>query len=705
MFNDFFNLNPVIKEEGSFYTISGVNFHKFEFDLKKVYGTTVISNRILNRKSSSSFRVHKFFLVELAWLLDNLVNQNNSYRRYYKNKVSVYISLLETLKKESWIKSTYQTFPQFNIEKALALTTVKPFPEQREFLEGYSNVKYGFHLRGSLLDAAAGSGKTLTSIWWSKSISDGPTIILAPQNLINKPWIDHLDPEGENYYFKKPPKYWTSLDKTSPLDVKAEYYIFYTENMRNDNWNGIPFNTILKSITDNGKNKAKLIIDESHRYNNYKSQQTVGTVEFASNPLISDVLAMSGTPIKAQGKETYPLFCIIDKYFDRFVREDFLKMYGRDNYTLNEMLAHRLGRIKFTINTINGMANPPEPELLKVKFPGVERFTLNNIRIEMMAYIQERVEYYKKELPNYLYDFDMYLREYENSILNDKEALSELNKYKAIVSYFRTNGYNNFTDSDKSKYCKEIEKNIESSLKGEDLKYFRHICPAIKYLGLKIRGEALGNVLGKARIEAVKAAIEHSGLTEIIGTGLKKTAIYSSYIDGINYCYDYLKENGFNPIKLHSGSTDSVKDAVNNFAKVKELNPLITSFDTLGEGVPLLMANQLVILNSPWRSYQLKQVIARIYRKGQDTECFVWMIDLDTGSEENVTSRSIDIMEWSKEQVEQLLNNAFSKNNQLPVSIKAIGSDVTIDDLNIINTLFSFVRPKFKQDTFSSMFR
>jgi len=106
---------------------------------------------------------------------------------------------------------------------------------------------------------------------------------------------------------------------------------------------------------------------------------------------------------------------------------------------------------------------------------------------------------------------------------------------------------------------------------------------------------------------------------------------------------------------VHGENSKDIDKVVNEFGTDKTINPLITTYNTLKEGYPLLMANQLILMNSPFRSYELKQTIARIYRKGQDTECFVYMLDLDTGNEENITSRSIDIMEWSKEQVDILL--------------------------------------------------
>lgn len=42
-------------------------------------------------------------------------------------------------------------------------------------------------------------------------------------------------------------------------------------------------------------------------------------------------------------------------------------------------------------------------------------------------------------------------------------------------------------------------------------------------------------------------------------------------------------------------------------------------------------------------------------RKGQDTQVFVYSTLLDTGTEPNISTRSRDIMEWSREQVDAML--------------------------------------------------
>lgn len=673
---DFFNFSPSVEKVGSYYVVTGINLNAFEIDLRTNFGTSVIFNRMIVKMNSRKFKIHQFFMVELAWILDHFTtNKNKRQVDRYRVGMYKYKGLYDEIKSKTWIESTFNTYAPYNVDKALKAFKYTPYPDQRQFLDDYSRIKFGYQLRGCLLDAEPGSGKTFTSLVWSAMISAYKTLIVVPKHLVNKPWVDEMN----NDYFKERPKIWTSLDNTNPLDhLDCDYFIIYKENLRRGE-----YDPLIAAMSKNGKEPIKVIVDESHNYNEHKSQQTQGLIELGTHPYVSDVLFMSGTPIKAQGRETFALFTIIDKFFDKYVQDDFLKMYGRDNAFLNEMLAHRLGRIKYTITKIEGMGKPPEPIVVPVSFPGAERYTLSSIRAEMMNFITERVAYYNKVLPDYVRDWNKVVDNYRAWIKGDQLEEAELNQYVETVNYFRKHGYNNFTDADKSKFCHKVETKIENELRGDDLKYFRNIKSAVKYVGLKIRGEALGRVLSKARMEAVRDIIRHADLPRRIDAVKKKTVIYTSYIEVIRELMGYFEEVGVKSAYVHGENSKEIDAIVKAFEVDKDLNPLITTYNTLREGYPLTMANQLILMNAPFRSYELKQTIARIYRKGQDTECFVYLIDLDTGSEENITSRSIDIMEWSKEQVDILLGGG-----RLPVEVS--GNTLAVKGAFDMDTLKGF---------------
>lgn len=663
---EFFNFSPSVEKVGSYYVITGINLNAFELDLRANFGTSVIFNRMIIKLNNRKFKIHQFFMVELAWILDHFTtNRNKRQVDRYRVGMYKYSQLYNEIKQKTWIESTFQDYPPYPVDKALRAFNFTPFPDQRIFLEDYSRIKYGYQLRGCLLDAEPGSGKTYTSLVWSEMISPYKTIVIVPKHLVQTPWKSAI----ENEYFKTGRKCWTTLDGTDPMNhTDAQYFIIHKDTLRQREYDGL-----ISVISKQGKEPIKVIIDESHNYNEHKSQQTQGLIDICSNKFVSDVLFMSGTPIKAQGRETFALFTVIDKFFDKDVQNDFLKMYGRDNEFLNQMLAHRLGRIKFTINKVDGMGKPPEPVIIPISFPGAEKYTLENIRSVMMDFIEERVAFYNKMMPQYVNDWKKFVEAYRGWIATDESETAKLQMYIDIVDYFQKHGYNNFTDSDKSKFAHEVEKNIERELKGDDLKYFRHIKSAVKYVGLKIRGEALGRILSRARMEAVRDIIEHADLPSMISAVEKKTAIYTSYIDVIKELEGYFSREGINSISVSGENSSEIEKVITQVANDPGTNPLITTFNTLREGYPLLMCNQIIMMNSPFRSYETKQTIARIYRKGQDAKCYVYLLDLDTGSAENITSRSIDIMEWSKEQVDILLGGGKLPKVAGGANLKAVG--------------------------------
>lgn len=657
---DFFNFSPSVEKVGSYYTVTGINLNALETDLRTNFGTSVIFNRIIVKVNNRKFRIHQFFIIELAWILDHFTtNKNKRQVDRYRVGMYKYKQLFDEIKSKTWIKTTFETFAPYNVDKALKNFKLTPYMDQREFLEDYARIKYGYQLRGCLLDAEPGSGKTFTSLVWSAMISSYKTIIVVPKHLVNNPWVEEMT----NKYFKVVPKIWTSLDGTNPLNhTDCDYFIIYKENLRSGE-----YDPLINVISKNGKEPVKVIVDESHNYNESKSQQSQGLIQLGSHPYVSDVLFMSGTPIKAQGRETFVLFKVIDKYFDNYVQDDFNKMYGRDNAFLNEMLAHRLGRIKFTITSVNGIGKPPEPIHWPVSFPGAEQYTLSAIRTEMMNFISERVSFYNKVMPKYNSDWQKFVDNYAKWIKGDQLEEAELKQYVDTVEYFRKFGYNNFTDADKSKFCHKVEAKIENELRGEDLKYFRNIKSAVKYLSLKIRGEALGRVLSRARMDAVRDTIKHAKLPELINAVKKKTLVYTSYIEVIRELTNYFNEVGIGSLSVHGENSKDIDKVVEQFRDDKNIQVLNTTYNTLKEGYPLIMANQIICMNAPFRSYELKQTIARIHRNGQDVECFVYMLDLDTGNEENITSRSIDIMEWSREQVDILLGGG-----KLPTAVDGV---------------------------------
>lgn len=489
---------------------------------------------------------------------------------------------------------------------------------------------------------------TLTSLMWSHLLGPGKTVIICPLNIVDSVWMAQIAE-----HFKETPRVWNSK-MGLPLTDNYDYYIVHYESMIGPrfaylrNW--------MRDYVKVNKEQFKLILDESQNFNEITAKQTQNLIELADLKVFSDALPVSGTPFKAQGSEVFPMLCLFDLHFDAIAREFFKASYGRNRPSMLSLLSNRIGRSKFSIPELKGMGDPPAIEIVKVKVPNSDKYTLDAIKLEMQVYIQERFAFYEEQMPQYLAFFNETVQDYEYSVAKRPKELADVKRYKEIVKRFRTQGYSSFTDAQDSAFCKRVEEEIESGLKGKDLSDFRNIKSAVKYLGLKLRGEALGNVLGRARINAIKETIEHANIEQYINDVEKKTVIFTSYVDVLKLCDEYLTKKGFTGITVYGENSKDRDAAIKRFAEDPKVNPLTAVFESLKEGYPLLMANQELLLNAPWRDYELKQVQARIWRHGQDAaQCFFRMFDMDTGEKVNITTRSLNVMEWSKEQVDALM--------------------------------------------------
>lgn len=639
-----FGFNRVkIEEQRDNLHINGVSHALLALDFKTLYNTTTMEKYMFKRDRWDTVITKPFFLVELHYAISKLLQFRNI--RSSRNKLYQLKQLIET---ETWFKDTINPIgKKFDFSILDKQFTFKPFATQREFLEQYPIIRDSFHLKGLLLDAKAGSGKTKCSLMWSALLGKGQTMVLCPMTIVNTVWVTQIKEA-----FKVTPKIWTSTSGL-PLTPDYDFYIVHYDYMSG---NAEALKQVLKQGTQKNKEKFKLILDECHNFNDLKANRTQVLIDMCDQGYFSDTLPMSGTPLKALGKEAYTAFCMIDPMFVGRVRQEFLDAYGRARDRLNELLYHRLGRSKFTIKSLDGMTDAPPIERIPVTFPTAHEYTLASIQVRMQRYITDRVMFYRKHMPEFISFYQEIVEEYRQYIANDPKALEELRRYQQIVKRFRAHGFNSFTDTDDSKFCKYVESKIEVRLKGKELADFRNIKSAVKYLSLKLRGEALGNVLGKARMEAVKLIIEHAGLPALIDNVEKKTLIFTSYVEVLKECEGYLENQGYQTVSIYGDTNKDRLSIVDRFEKDPDLNPCIALYDSLREGQPMLMANQTILLNAPYRDYELTQVVARTWRKGQDSHCYFWLIDLDTGNELNITSRTIDILNWSKEQVDQLLS-------------------------------------------------
>lgn len=193
-------------------------------------------------------------------------------------------------------------------------------------------------------------------------------------------------------------------------------------------------------------------------------------------------------------------------------------------------------------------------------------------------------------------------------------------------------------------------------------------------------------------IEGEESMAERSSIVNIIEGSEKKTLFFTSFVEVVKGLGDILKEKGFQPLQVYGETNKDLQSMVSGFEKKEALNPMIATYQSLSSAVPLVMANTVVMLNSPFRHHEYMQAMSRVHRRGQDSQVYVYDVYLDTKGVENISTRSEDILNWSKLQVEQIMG---VKSSDLSYSLEDYCELCDIQMPEIIPSLESHKHPHY----------
>ena len=406
--------------------------------------------------------------------------------------------------------------------------------------------------------------------------------------------------------------------------------------------------------------KTCVILDESHNLNEIKSERTNNFILFCKLLKCKNIIFSSGTPVKALGYEVIPLLRCIDPLFTPEAEELFKKIFGISSKRAVDILRHRIDLIGHKIpREVFMKVAPPIVKQLKVKIPNGKAYTIDVIKAEMKVYIAERIKFYNAHMKEYIAIYDKAIRTYADTVKTKEDQL-EFKKYLEGIKSIRA-GYDPKAHKDILPFCNNFEtKKIAPVLSSQMKKDFKDARSVVKYVDLKVLGEALGNVLTKRRAECHRDMIAYSGLDEIARDADKKMLCFSDYVDVIKEADRYFRAAGFEPDMVYGETVKDITPIVNRFKSDPNINPLLATSKTMSAGVTLVNCSVIVLLNLPFRQYLHEQMIARIFRIGQDAQTYVYECILDTGAIPNVSSRSLDILEWSRDQVSLIMGKDMS---------------------------------------------
>ena len=632
------------------WSINYINAGKVPNVIKKAL-TAVAYKNMFAKVEKNSFEIYDFFILELEFILQKIKDE--------RLELAIEIggsnlnNLLEFLRTKTWLAERYSnTKIKFDNQRLKTMMKFSPLPHQFKAYEKYEEIKKLNALRGFLMDAEAGAGKTYISLSLTELLDYDYKIIIAPRQTIETVWVKSIQED----LYKKPQSY-IVLGQDRKRTYKKEKFIImhyeYLEKLKEDK-------KLLRKLK---KLKPAIIVDESHNFNEVTSKRTQNLLEVVNYINPKDIILLSGTPIKMSVNELIPILYILDTKFPPVV-ERFKSFYSALYKRVNEILLYRFGLYKERISKDKKTMPKIDIREYRVSIPNYKEFTILTIKQKIKDYKEKRLNEIYENYEKYENQFESLLIESYNSMIKNgiskTKATKLIRSYKSKVKIIKKHADRNMLSAIPTIILetREIEKQIESYLTPDGRNSFRDIKAIIKYPKLKVMGEALGKILLGNRIACYRELAKYLNYKELLELTPKKGLIFSNYVSVCNIAYEQTKKQGYKPVRVYDEFTTELNSVVKKFNNIEDpSNPLIATYKSLSTGVPLVASNIVICLDLPFRMYIFDQAIARAWRIGQDRDVVVFIIKLDSGEEFNITDRDHFIINMSEYNVELITGN------------------------------------------------
>lgn len=653
-----------VKEIGPNVVITGLPADNITADIFRYWRTNKIASNLFSFQGKSKIILPKFFALEFLYILDELKKASTG-----RTSLRTINALRKELMEKTWLANIDQKFPDVLNPNGLSKFKKRPLVHQMQFLESYNRIIPSYGLMGYVVAMGVGTGKTLASLYLAECIDVDHVVIVPPARAVATVWYPTLREE-----YKKPNDVWIASEGLPLPNKPPRYSIWHYESL-----------TYLNACAKQFKGKRVcLILDESHNLNELTAERTNLMLNFAAEVRPIATAWCSATPIKALGSEMIPMLRTIDPLFTPDVETRFRNIYGKNSSRANDIAAARMGVISYKVEVVK---SKPHIEDIPIEIPDGNRFTLDTLRDDMLRFIKERMNYYKANFKQFegIYDRGLQLH---GETLRTPEERKTFRQYVENVEIIRK-GYDPSTMVQIAKFCNDYEKGVIIPSLPQPLRApFKDSRSVVKYVDLKVRGECLGRIVGRRRTEAVLATIPHAHLPELIRAAQKKTVIFTSYVEAVQLAEQICRKAGFKPLVVYGDTNKNLKAITDQFISNPDANPLIATFQSLSTAVPLISASQMIALNLPFREHDYQQAVGRIDRIDQDVPTEVNNITLKTGKLENITGRTVDILSWSREQVDQIMGDKAGYTVELSMETM---------DYDNLNGEYGLQRPYFMQ--------
>lgn len=528
-------------------------------------------------------------------------------------------------------------------------------PHQEILFEEYEFLKFVNNLRGMVLAADPGTGKTFSSLALAEALDVERVIVIAPAGTLETVWVDSIT--GEMY--KKPQKFWLSTKKEPYYGER--FIICHYEFM----------GKLAKMLENDGK-RTMFIIDESHNMNEKGTTRDKNFTALLDSVKPEDVLLLSGTAIKGSTMEVSNLLKATDVKFTPKIEEVFEYLYKSPNAFLIDILPMRYKEISTFVSKGSMGLPPSSTEELIMKLKNGDYYTLEKITERMREYGLKQLEHYTNHMDEYMETYTRLRNKatekaIRKGIITEEDLHEYIDKVELIMRLYVEGGL-----ADIPKIIREVNAferlAIDPFNKGQDLHDFRNVATIVKYVSWKIQGEILARVVMRTRIDLAIDFAKEMDYKKVLTMTEKKTLFFSAYGE--------VCETAYHAISKHTGCgriywdyVPDISKTVKAFHKDKNMQALVATYKSVSAGVPITAANLTVFFDLPFKTYVYGQAIARTHRLGQDKPCLFLQLLLDTGEKDNINSRNVDIIQLSKDMVEVITQK------EVNLEFKKIGGD------------------------------
>ena len=588
-------------------------------DLQRIYGYDEKQGKHFFNLVTSGFIFHtsditfnKFFAIEAYYMFEKLKRVTGRW---------AYASVVEQLPYVSNILKAHLDpllpLPDSIANRVSQLTT-QPRPYQEAFMTIYYNARTKLGLDGYILAFDQGLGKTFTSIATTYCFDMAPTIVTTPKSVL--------------------PEWHRSLLRMIP-GLKPKEIVWLGETPIYRNWKYLICNYerlgyALEAAKYAADPPKSLIVDESHNFRYLDTNRVQRLLDIKNNLGIKNVIAMSGTPIKALASELIPTMMLIDPEFDEEARKIFNTIYSRSEYTylasgiLNKRLKIYIER-KMKEDVLKDELPPKALFTIKCKIADMTPYLLTTLEKNVEKYIEEHAEEYANQRkPAY----NMLVKTAPKLQTDEPIPKEQTKQYiEAVDAYMHMKRSLVLSETRQAIVLYEdmILKHALVKTRALEIIQLRKQCTS--YLSILL-GKAMGIYYVKNKINMICEIVRQNmdDFVELINTAEKKVIVFATYIEPLNVMSEELTKRNIGNI-LATGGMDT-KTSLNEFRTRNDIQVLLGSVGDIGTGTTIVEADMEIFLNLPYRNADFLQAQDRIHRIGQDTQCKIYQCVVDSGN-------------------------------------------------------------------------